>query len=183
MQTPGQMLREARETKGLTLADMAAMTRIPRTQLEHLERDRFEEYVAEVFVRGHLRNYARELHLDSEYVLQCYERHTGKFLVSPIAEQRRPVGRSGQAATKSADDPAGEFKFGAWVQGIRPTHMVAVALVLFGVFVMASFLTGNRATAKDPASFPVASEQAWQIEQDIEQTRWLLEQPASTNKD
>lgn len=183
MQTPGQILREAREAKGLTLADMAAMTRIPRTQLDHLERDRFEEYVAEVFVRGHLRNYARELHLDSESLLQSYERHTGKFLVSPLAEQRRLPARGGQPAAKSADAPKSEFQLGAWAQGIRPTHMVAVALVLFGVFVMASFLTGNRATAKDPASFPVASEQAWEIEQNIEQTRWLLEQPAASHKD
>ncbi|MFU8804207.1 MAG: helix-turn-helix domain-containing protein [Bradymonadaceae bacterium] len=181
MQTPGEMLREAREVRGATLADMAAITRIPRTQLQHLESDRFEEYVAEVFVRGHIRNYARELHLDSETILQAYERHTGNFVPEPLLEQRRPASRAERGGEAVQAVPS--FHMPTWAQNIRPTHMVAVALVLFGVLVMASFLTSNRATAKDPASFPVASEQAWEIEQDVEQTRWLLEQPAPAVED
>ncbi|MFU8806695.1 MAG: hypothetical protein ACNA8W_23000, partial [Bradymonadaceae bacterium] len=71
----------------------------------------------------------------------------------------------------------------SWTQNIRPIHMVAVVLVLFAVIVLAGFLTSTRATAKDPVSFPVASEQAWEIERDVEQTRWLLEQPAPANND
>jgi cytoskeleton protein RodZ len=181
MQSPGQMLREARERKGLTLADMAAMTRIPRTQLEHLERDRYEEYVAEVFVRGHLRNYARELQLDCEGILHAYERFTGKRAVIASVDDRKSTPRA--SAPEKSVRTRMPVDLGAWTQGIRPTHMVAVALVLFGVMVMASFLTSNRATAKDPASFPVPSENAWEIERDVEQTRWLLEQPAPATQD
>ena len=36
--TAGQMLRQARERLGLSLADVAAVTRVPRNMLEHLER-------------------------------------------------------------------------------------------------------------------------------------------------
>ena len=184
MMTPGTMLREARESKSLSLSDMAAMTRIPKTMLSHLESDRFEEYEAEVFVRGHLRNYARELRLDPEAILHAYERVTGKLQNSPKVEERKRISlRSRDPETKSAPRAASSSSTSsgsgsALMQSIRPTHMVAVVLVIFGLLVMLSFLTGTRATAKDPATFPITSDAVWEIEQEVEQTRWLLEQPA-----
>lgn len=185
MMTPGTMLREARESKSLSLSDMAAMTRIPKTMLSHLESDRFEEYEAEVFVRGHLRNYARELRLDPEAILHAYERVTGKLQNSPKVEERKRISlrsrdpeASAAPAPRAASSSSSKGAGSALMQSIRPTHMVAVVLVIFGLLVMLSFLTGNRATAKDPASFPVTSDAVWEIEQEVEQTRWLLEQPA-----
>ncbi len=180
MMTPGTMLREARESKGLSLADMAAMTRIPKTMLSHLESDRFEEYEAEVFVRGHLRNYARELRLDPEAILHAYERVTGKLQNSPKVEDRKRISlrsRDSEAAPAPRTASSSSSTGSALMQSIRPTHMVAVVLVIFGLLVMLSFLTGNRATAKDPATFPITSDAVWEIEQEVEQTRWLLEQP------
>ncbi len=182
--TPGTMLREARESKGLSLSDMAAMTRIPKTMLSHLESDRFEEYEAEVFVRGHLRNYARELRLDPEAILHAYERVTGKLQNSPKVEERKRISlrsrdpESSQTVAPRSVNPSSKGAGSALMNSIRPTHMVAVVLVIFGLLVMLSFLTGNRATAKDPATFPVTSDAVWEIEQEVEQTRWLLEQPA-----
>lgn len=194
MTTPGTMLREARESKGLSLSDLAAMTRIPRTMLSHLEHDRFEEYEAEVFVRGHIRNYARELCLDPEAVLASYERHTGRRIAPLRVEERKLMPLRARAAealqstaataapSASATEPGtpSETRPTRSLPQIRPTHMVAVVLVLFGLFVMVSFLTSNRATAKDPSTFPVVDETTWEIEQDVEQTRWLLEQPVQS---
>lgn len=186
MMTPGSMLREARESKSLSLSDMAAMTRIPKTMLSHLESDRFEEYEAEVFIRGHLRNYARELHLDPEAILHAYERVVGKLHNTPKVEERKRISlrsrepeTSGSEAPRKVSSVSSSGNVGAAImQSIRPTHMVAVVLVIFGLLVMVSFLTSNRATAKDPATFPVTSDAVWEIEQEVEQTRWLLEQPA-----
>lgn len=193
MESPGTMLRNAREELGLTIADVAAMTRIPKTMLGHLEADRFEEYVAEVFVRGHLRNYARELRIDSEAVLQAYERHTGRHRRDPLADakensgveprrsRRRPIPSAAMSTGNSrgvveSGESAKSLGLQSHFGNIRPSHMVAIVLVLFGIFVMFSFLSSNRATAQDPASFPEAEESAWELEQDIEETRWLLEQ-------
>ncbi len=189
MKSPGTMLQEAREEAGLTLADVAAMTRIPKTMLGHLENDRFDEYVAEVFVRGHLRNYARELRLDAEAVLQAYEKHTGRRRRDPLAEAQKNgvMSRGGglkplpsttaalelQSSTATA---AVRRKGQAPWSAIRPTHLVGILLVLCGLFVMFSFLSGNRATAQDPTSFPTTDESAWELEQDVRDTRWLLEQ-------
>lgn len=196
MKSPGMMLREAREEHGLTLSDVAAMTRIPKTMLGHLEADRFEEYVAEVFVRGHLRNYARELRVDSEALLQCYEHHTGRRRTDPMAEARRIADTSASRASRQVmvsvngapttrarsarrqSDASSGMKSVAtnFSVGFRPSHIVAVILVLLGILVMVSFLSSNRATAQDPATFPEADASAWALEQDIQETRWLLEQ-------
>lgn len=181
------MLREAREKRGLTLSDVAAMTRIPKTMLVHLENDRFEEYAAEVFLRGHLRNYARELLLDSEVVLQAYERFTGRRkeeanlevsrvsaprpLTRALAVASAPMG-SEQSASRAQSEGTHQ---GGGFSSIRPSHLVAAILILLGILVMVSFLSSNRATAQDTAAFPEADPAAWELDREIEETRWLLE--------
>ncbi len=69
----GHVLREARETKGLTLAEVEAKTRINRRFLEALEKGEYHLLPTPVHVRGFLRNYARFLHLDPEPLLERFE--------------------------------------------------------------------------------------------------------------
>lgn len=186
MKSPGKLLTEAREERGLTLDDVAAMTRIPKGMLEHLEHDRFEEYVAEVFARGHLRNYARELRLDPDKVLQSYERHTGRRRIDPLADAQQGPGR-GQAKSIGADSSiaqtaeSGSFK--KQLGGIRGSHLVAAVLVVVGLFMMFGYLSNNRATAQDPADYQEEEASNWELEQDVEETRWLLEQGASQDEE
>ena len=176
MISPGNELREAREDRGLSLVQASALTRIPRTTLAHLEADRFGEFNAAIFVRGHLRNYARELGLDSERLVAGYERTTG--VVAPAPKLTATL----KSKEKQAEKKSAMFFIEEFVQRFRPTHMLAVALVLVGVVIFASLVSGNRATATDPATFPTTSEQAWEMEQDAQETRWLLEQPVSDSK-
>ena len=63
---PGQQLRQAREQQGLAIAQVAAELHLGEYQIDALESERFEVIGAPVFVRGHLRNYASLLKLDSE---------------------------------------------------------------------------------------------------------------------
>ena len=66
---PGQQLRQARERQGLAIAQVAAELHLGENQIDALESERFELIGAPVFVRGHLRNYALLLKLDSEQLL------------------------------------------------------------------------------------------------------------------
>lgn len=196
MKSPGELLRHAREEKGLSLSEAAAMTRISRTMLKHLEQDRFEEFNAEVFVRGHLRNYAREIGADPEAIVQAYERFNGTSAGKPkrvAPERARPTKQIKKPARTprggSAPEQPRRSKVSRptpktnWVQKIGPTHMVAVVLVLVGLLLFVSLLSGNRATAQDPAKFPTKSQDAWELERDVEETRWLLERPAEESSD
>jgi len=65
----GQILREAREAKGITLEDAAARLRLMQRQVVAMEADDFESLGQSVFARGFVRNYARLLGLAPETLL------------------------------------------------------------------------------------------------------------------
>ncbi len=178
--TAGHMLKAARLERGLSLADIAAVTRIPRNMLEHLERDRFDEYSASVFVRGHLVNYAREVRLDPQVVLRAYEGQSGV--------PREPNSGSFETVTKPARTRVKRASknlrrrypmLSRVPENVRPIHMVTVVLVLCALFASAFFFNGSSATAQNPSSFKETTEEAWDLEKDADQVKWLLEQPAS----
>lgn len=73
----GDLLREARESRGLSLERVEEATRIRRVFLEALEEERFDALPGEVYVRGFLRNYARFLGLDPEELLTAYRSAMG----------------------------------------------------------------------------------------------------------
>ena len=207
-QTVGAMLRQAREQLGLGLTEVATVTRIPRTMLEHLEQDLFDEYCAEVFARGHLLNYAREMRLDQEKVLSAYARQTGRaraqeagqepLIVAPqiapapkarvarakrlASPARRPQPPAAKAAASKAASRASVGGLGALVELMRPRHMAGLVLILCALFAAVTLIHNNGATAQHVAKFPDAAKDAkddWALERDVEKTRWLLEQPAS----
>ena len=62
--TVGQRLRAARESKGLTLEDVAAQTRIPRRHLESLENSDWEKLPAPTYTTGFAKSYASTVGLD-----------------------------------------------------------------------------------------------------------------------
>jgi cytoskeletal protein RodZ len=69
----GSLLREAREAKGLTLAEAQEATRINKNFLDALEEGRYSELPTQVHVKGYLRNYARFLDLDPKPLLDRYD--------------------------------------------------------------------------------------------------------------
>lgn len=162
MKTPGTQLREAREARGLSIGEAAALTRIPRNLLVSLEADCVEEFKADVFLNGHIRNYARELGLDAEPLIRRFDTKSSPVTATaPVSQTTAEPRRMRRKSTSF---------------GVKPTHMFAVLLVLAGIGIFASLLSGGRATAKDTVQFPAADESAWELEQDVQDTRWLLEQ-------
>jgi cytoskeleton protein RodZ len=82
----GSLLREAREAKGLTLAEAQQATRINSSFLEALEDGRYDLLPTQVHVRGYLRNYAKYLELDPKPLLDRYELNKDNF-----RNQKQPV--------------------------------------------------------------------------------------------
>ena len=79
----GTLLREAREARGVTLAEAQEATKINSRYLEALEEGQYEVLPSEVHVRGYLRNYARFLRLDPKPLLDRYELNRGSRRVAP----------------------------------------------------------------------------------------------------
>ena len=65
----GEHLRAAREARGLSLADVAAETRIPQRQLVSIEAGDFARLPGRTYAIGFCRTYARLLGLDPEAVV------------------------------------------------------------------------------------------------------------------
>src|SRR5688572_9899848 len=83
--TLGELLRQARERKGLTLEKLASDTKIPRRHLEALERDNLSAMPGEFYQRAEIRTYARAVGLDQKLVLARFE-----SAVRPVGERESP---------------------------------------------------------------------------------------------
>ena len=68
----GELLRRVRESRGLTVQQVAERTRITRHHLENIEQDRFKALPAPVYLRGIIMSLARELRLDGQKVARSY---------------------------------------------------------------------------------------------------------------
>ena len=68
----GELLRQAREGRGLTLHQIAERTKVTRHHLENIEADRYDRLPAPVYLRGILISVAKELRLDPQKVARSY---------------------------------------------------------------------------------------------------------------
>ena len=70
----GKILREARISQGLTVADVASSIKFAPRQVEALEADDFSHLPELAFVRGFVRSYARLLNIDETSLLDSLPR-------------------------------------------------------------------------------------------------------------
>ena len=84
----GHILREARETKGLTLEEAQEEIRINSKYLAALENGEYDKLPTPVHVRGFLRNYSRFLGLDPQPLLERYELNLSQQSNSSSRQQK-----------------------------------------------------------------------------------------------
>ncbi|MDX1443143.1 MAG: DUF4115 domain-containing protein [Gammaproteobacteria bacterium] len=71
---PGATLRREREARSLSVRQVASELHVDDRLLQALENDDFAAIGAPIFVKGHLRNYAKLLGIDSAPLIDAYER-------------------------------------------------------------------------------------------------------------
>ena len=79
MESVGEFFRQVRETKGLTVDEVASKTRIRTDFVKALEEGNFAKLPDQVFARGFVRSYARSLGLDEEDAIQRFAQSAGAF--------------------------------------------------------------------------------------------------------
>ncbi len=103
MESVGDLLRREREAQGKTLDEVVKATKMSLLIVQAIEEDRFSVLPAPVYVKGHLRTYARFLGLDEDEVVEKYKRFTQQnepaeldewdTVEIELQEQRKEMGR------------------------------------------------------------------------------------------
>lgn len=111
----GEVLRAARETKGVDLTRVERDTKIRERYLSALERGEYRELPGSVYTKGFLRNYGAYLGLDPEYLIDLYRLETAEL------RAERPM-------TPAPPRPIGGRRNRAFV--VTPGAVVAAILTL-----------------------------------------------------
>ncbi len=74
---PGETLRQARESNGWSLAEVALKLNLTTTSLGNLEAGAFDKLPGHTFARGYIRAYAKLLGIDQTVLVQEFDQFTG----------------------------------------------------------------------------------------------------------
>jgi cytoskeleton protein RodZ len=85
--TPGEVLRAARQARGLKLEALAAETKISARLLDALEQDEYHKISGPIYVRSFLRTYAKALGVDPHELVGLYEQQVGRGGASAADEE------------------------------------------------------------------------------------------------
>lgn len=107
--SPGAYIEAQRVRRGMSIEQLAVVTKIPARSIELLEADRFDELPGQVFVKGFLRCCARALGVSQPAVMDLlYERERAllqarrKERVDPEDRAPRPGSKPSRAAKPAA---------------------------------------------------------------------------------
>ena len=91
MEPIGEFFKQVRETKGLTIDEVAAKTRIRTDFVKALEDGNFAKLPDQVFARGFVRSYARSLGLDEEDAIHRFAQSAGAYYDKQAERERLRV--------------------------------------------------------------------------------------------
>lgn len=107
MPSPGRYIKDQRKRQGMSIDQLAAATKIPRTSLELLESDEHDALPGPVFVKGFLRCCARALGLEPEVVMELvYERERELLVARRRERPSAPVDGADPDAVSNSTAPS-----------------------------------------------------------------------------
>lgn len=131
MESVGARLRAARLARGMSIQDVAQVTKIPRTSVEAIEDDRFSVLPAPVFARGFVRSIATALGLDPLELARDLPESIAASEGAPP-----PGGRGGEGV--------GPMLVDGYARGGFRSSYVLLILVAIGMLVVAWLMVGTR---------------------------------------
>jgi len=97
MPTVAEQLKEARESQGLEINDVAEITKIRTDHIRALEAGNYDVFSAPVYIRGFVRTYASVLKLDVAQILVALNKelaHSGQAEPSLSPPEQGPVDKA-----------------------------------------------------------------------------------------
>jgi cytoskeletal protein RodZ len=106
MDSIGDFFKQVRETKGLTVDEVASKTRIRTDFVKALEEGNFAKLPDQVFARGFVRSYARSLGLDEEDAIHRFIQSAGAFYEKQDERERLKVRQAEEERKRQANRKA-----------------------------------------------------------------------------
>jgi hypothetical protein len=125
----GTLLREARERRRLSLAEVADKTKLAPSTLQWLEEAKLDALPAEVFVRGFIRSYARSVGMSESEPIGLFE--------EAIAARRRAEQALASTPT-TLPGPEGPLAATADDDGMAPRRGIGLAVFVIIVLLIAT---------------------------------------------
>ncbi len=142
MESIGEFFKQVRETKGLTVDEVASKTRIRTDFVKALEEGNFAKLPDQVFARGFVRSYARSLGLDEEDAIHRFAQSAGAFYEKQDERERLRVRQAEEERKRQANRKAVAVAIG-----------IAVLTLIFLLSREQSSVLVRR-SASDPATTP-----------------------------
>lgn len=139
----GDTLRSAREDQGRSVEELAQVLRMRSDYVRALEDEQFEVFGGDIYAKGFLRNYANELGVDPQPLLDDYRREHGEH--SEMA---------GLVTSSAATRPAPRAAPPPWIAWLLVAVVVLAGLAFIGT--LGSFGRTPDQAGQDPTTAPPA---------------------------
>jgi cytoskeleton protein RodZ len=143
MESIGEFFKQVRETKGLTIDEVASKTRIRTDFVKALEEGNFAKLPDQVFARGFVRSYARSLGLDEDDAIQRFTQSSGAYYDKQGERERLKVRQAEEDRKRKANRKAVAIAIG-----------IAILTLIFLLSREQSSLLVRRTSSDSPASTP-----------------------------
>ncbi|WP_232697119.1 helix-turn-helix domain-containing protein [Brevibacillus daliensis] len=130
----GQVLKRAREEKGISLEEIQKMTKIQTRYLEAIERGHFHFLPGHFYARAFIKSYAEAVGLDSTEILEQYQ---SELPAQPAPEQVERLQRRNVVKRRMP------IQTGRWV---APTLVILFVVLVAGLIYVA-VVNGNQTAA------------------------------------
>lgn len=167
----GGALRTARESQGLSIQDIASRLRLGPKQIEALETDNFTALPEPTIVRGFIRNYAKQLKINAEPLLDAYnvlvpESDLHRLIVKPSTSMKMTSHKKPKSGRYLLVVLAVLLGLGLWLfyqSYIQKPHPTALSESAIGEGVNIEGVNSESAVSTEPlpeAALPVAEREA-----------------------
>ena len=141
MESIGEFFRQVRETKGLTIDEVASKTRIRTDFVKALEDGNFAKLPDQVFARGFVRSYARSLGLDEDDAIHRFTQSSGAYYDKQGERERLKVRQAEEERKRQSNRKAVAIAIG-----------IAILTLIFLLSREQSSLLVRRSSSDLPAS-------------------------------
>lgn len=150
MQTVGELLREEREKKGLSIKDIETAISIRSLYINAIEEDNYSVIPGEVYLKGFIRNYANYLGLDGQEMVNSYRQSQ----LPPITHESIASETLDTAVEKPKSKSKPKQSNG------NSGKLLMIGLLAVCLIGAAWWLFGSSKSSKEPQSNNIQSQQA-----------------------